>query len=520
MLLKEILHNIVNLRQQITNEIFDDYEINEIKDSSEEIKAGDLFVAVKGLKVDASKFIPNAIKAGSKVILCEDTCQFIPRGVPSDILILKSSEIKEDLGKILSNFYPNKPEHIIGVTGTNGKTTVAELTRQCLHQLGCKAASIGSLGVIYNLNGKEERFQYKHSLTNPALIEFHKYLSELKSKGIEYIVTEATSQGMRNGRINGIQLDTGSFTNITHDHIGNDASLHKDFEDYFRCKMMLYTKYTKKGGYAVFNANIPQYNDIRNIALENELQIVDYGHNADFIQIKDIKATDYGQDIFLKLSKEEIKIELGIIGKFQVHNICCVIGNLISLGFEDRIKELDFRKIHSATGRGDFIAELKNGAKIFIDYPTTEDALKNTIDTFREYQNDRGSDGRVIILFGAGGDRDPNKRPKMGKIATDLADLAIVTEDSPRTEAPSQIRNDIMKGCDPKKAISIGNDAPKETVEGRIRALRYAISILEKDDILITNKGHETYIEINGINESYPEKELIQKFVIEHNKDL
>lgn len=521
MLLKELLNNEKDLQNQVFDSKFYDYDIGEIKIDSRAVDANDIFVAIKGFKVDASEFISGVTEAGVKIILCDSKCESIPSILPENVLVLKSDDVKGLMGRLLNKLYPNKPEHILAVTGTNGKTSVAELIKQCIAQLGFNSASIGSLGVKYIIDGKEGKIKYKHSLTNPDLIEFHKYLSMLKDKGVDYVVTEATSQGMRNGRVEGVEFDAGGFTNITRDHIGEDAALHKDFEDYFQCKMMLYRDFVKKGGHAILNADIPEFERISKIVKEEGQELLDYGFNAKAIKIKNIQATDYGQKIDLELfGKESIEIKLGLIGKFQAYNICCVIGHLISLGFKDRLSEIDFTKVKSANGRGDLIAELKNGAKVFMDYPTTEDALRSTLNTFKEYQKDRGSNGRVIILFGAGGDKDPKKRPSMGRIATDLADLAIVTEDSPRTENPSKIREDIMKGCDKSKAINIGNTKPEETIEGRTRALKYGISILEKDDILITNKGHETYIEINGVNEHYPERELIKQFVEGRNRVL
>ncbi|HSQ97950.1 MAG TPA: UDP-N-acetylmuramoyl-L-alanyl-D-glutamate--2,6-diaminopimelate ligase [Rickettsiales bacterium] len=519
----DLIKDEKELTEQIKNNKFFNYEIDEIKVDSRHINPNDIFVAVKGYMVDASKFIPDVMKAGAKIILCDSDCEYIPTDLSDDVLVLKSKNLKELLGRLLNKLYPNKPKHILGVTGTNGKTSVAELTKQCIGQLGISVASIGSLGVRYILSdGTEGEVKYKHSLTNPDLIEFHKYLSWLKTeKNVDYVITEATSQGMRNGRLDGVEFDTGAYTNITRDHIGDSPSLHKTFDDYFDCKMLLFKKYLKKDGYAIINADVPEFDKVLKVAEKEGQKIFDYGFNAKAIKIKDIKSTNYGQDITLELfGKEEFKVKLGIIGKVQAYNICCVVGSLIGLGFKDRLKEVDFMKIKSANGRGDLIAELKNGAKIFLDYPTTEDALRSTIITFKEYQSGRGSKGRVIILFGAGGDRDPLKRPRMGKIATDLADLAIITEDSPRTENPAKIRKDIMEGCDKSKAINIGNDKVGETIEGRARALKYAISILEEDDILITNKGHETYIEINGKEEDYPEREFIKKFVEERNKIL
>lgn len=522
MLFIDLIKDEKELIEQIKNNKFYNCEIKELKIDSRIVSPNDIFIAVKGYKIDASDFIPNVIKAGVKIIICDNECVNIPI-VSDDILILLSKNIKELMGRLLNKLYPNKPKHILGVTGTNGKTSIAEITKQCIAQLGFNTASIGSLGVRYMMkNGTEGETKYKHSLTNPDLIDFHRYLSELKTeKNIDYVITEATSQGMRNGRIDGVELDVGAYTNITRDHIGDDPSLHKTFDDYFDCKMLLFKKYLKKNGYAVLNADVPEFEKVLKVVEKQGQKVLDYGFNAKAIKIKKAKSTNYGQDITLELfEKEEFKIKYGIIGKIQAYNICCVIGNLIGLGFKDRLKEIDFMKIKSANGRGDLIAELKNGAKIFMDYPTTEDALKNTITTFRDYQNDRGSKGRVIILFGAGGDRDPLKRPRMGKIATDLADLAIITEDSPRTESPAKVREDIISGCNKSKAINIGNDKPNETIEGRTRALKYAISILEKDDILITNKGHETYIEINGKDEHYPERELIKEFAEERNKTL
>lgn len=521
MLLRELLKDEKELQGQVFDSKFYDYDIGEIKIDSRTVDVNDIFVAIKGFKVDASKFISGVAEAGVKIVLCDSKCESMPAILPENVLVLKSDNIKRLMGRLLNKLYPNKPEHIVAVTGTNGKTSVAELTKQCIAQLGFNSASIGSLGVKYIVDGEEGKIKYKHSLTNPDLIEFHKYLSMLKDKGVDYVITEATSQGMRNGRVEGVEFDVGGFTNITRDHIGKDITLHKDFEDYFQCKMMLYREFVKKGGYAVLNADIPEFERIAKIAKDEGQEILDYGFNAKAIKIKNIQATDYGQKIELEFfGKEAFEVRLGLIGKFQAYNICCVIGHLIALGFKDRLGEIDFMKVKSANGRGDLIAELKNGAKVFMDYPTTEDALRSTLNTFKEYQKDRGSNGRVIMLFGAGGDRDPKKRPGMGKIATDLADLAIITDDSPRTENPSKIREDIMKGCDASKAVNIGNTKPEETIEGRTRALKYAISILEKDDILVTNKGHETYIEINGVDEHYPERELIGQFVEERNKSL
>jgi len=493
-------------------------EIGNIVNNSTEVKEGDLFIATKGFIVDAAKFIPDVIKKGVKVIICDNKSD-IPSYNKSEVLIIKSKNQKALLGRILNKKYPNLPKHLIGITGTNGKTTVASLTRQLISQLNINVASIGSLGVAYVVNGKEKHIEYKHDLTNPDLIELYKYLDLLKREGVDYAVMETSSQGMRNGRLEGLTFDIGIFTNITRDHIGNSPALHPDEEDYFQWKMYLFRKLVKKNGYAIINADVPEYKRVKLIALRNNKKILSYGFRNSDIQIKEIKMHKLGQEAEIKIGKDILRLETKLIGDFQIGNIATAIGILIGLGFKKQISKLNFKKLKSPKGRADLMGKLPNGAKVYMDYPTTANALQNIIETFKKYQK-AVNGGRVIILFGAGGDRDPAKRPEMGKVATDFADLAIITEDSPRTENPSNIRSDIIKGCNPNKVVNIGNEKDYETVEGRTRAVEYAISILQENDILVTNKGHEKHILINGVDAHYDEEELLKKLILRNKGEI
>ena len=511
MLLKDLLKGEARLLDNAGVDRFLDVEIKEIKNDSRAVESGDLFFAVKGYKVDGAKFIPNVIAKGVKVIICHKDSE-VGEYDSDKVLVLRTDEQKELLGRMLNRMYPDLPEHIVAVTGTNGKTTVAELARQAFALCGENAASIGSLGVTYVVDGVEKKIVYKHDLTNPDLVELYKYLDFLKKAGVNYVSMEASSQGMRNGRMEGLVLDAGAFTNITRDHIGDDGILHPDEEDYFQWKMFLFRGLVRKGGYAVLNADVPKYEMVRKVAEESGKKVLSYGYVGENIKIVKAVPSMAGQDVELLVNGNKLSFKTSLIGKFQVGNLCAVIGFLISLGFEGKIKNLDFEKLSAPKGRAELMGALPNGAKIYMDYPTTEDALKNSIVTFKEYQKAVGG-GRVIILFGAGGDKDPTKRPKMGKVATDYADLAIVTEDSPRTENPAKIRDDIMAGCDKDKAVNIGNDKEGETIEGRTRAVEYAMSILEDNDILITNKGHERFIEVNGKDEPYDEEGLLKNWI-------
>jgi UDP-N-acetylmuramyl-tripeptide synthetase len=492
---------------------FKDIKITGVELDSRLIEKNEIFFAIKGFKVDGAKFIPNVIKKGVKVIICEESSN-IEQYKSEDILILKSDNIKKVLGKILKKLYPNEIK-IVGVTGTNGKTTVAEVSRQAIAQLGFNTGTIGSLGVTYRVGEKEFHIAYEHDLTNPSLVDFYKYKSILNSKGVKYLIIEATSQGMRNGRLENVKLEAGIFTNITQDHIGDSPELHKDMADYFNWKTFLFRNLVKKSGYAIINADIPEFKILKAIAEKSEQKILDYGFNAKEIKITKIEPNTTGQVVEIEFfGKTTLKLETNFIGKFQASNIACIIGILIALGFKNRLREIDFTKLRAPKGRAELMGVLPNGAKVYMDYPTTEDALRNCIATFKDYQK-AIKGGRVIILFGAGGDRDMIKRPKMGKVATDLADLAIITEDSPRTENPAKIREDIMAGCDKSKAVNIGNNKEGETIEGRTRAVKYAMSILEKNDILVTNKGHERHITIGYEDIHYDEEKLLKKLILE-----
>jgi UDP-N-acetylmuramoyl-L-alanyl-D-glutamate--2,6-diaminopimelate ligase len=518
MLLKDLLKDedglLKDAREAEGAEVgkFLNIKIKEIKNDSRAVEAGDLFFAIKGYNVDGAKFIGDVIGKDVRVVICHKDSDVVEYD-KSKVLVLRTGEQKALLGRMLNRMYPKLPKYIVGVTGTNGKTTVVELTRQAIAQLGINVATIGSLGVTYVVDGKEKKISYKHDLTNPDLIELYKYLDLLKRDGVDYVVMEASSQGMRNGRMEGLLLDAGAFTNISRDHIGISAELHKDKEDYFNWKMFLFEELVKKNGYAVVNADVSEYDMVAKIAKRRRQKVLDYGINGKAIKIKSAISSKVGQDVEIEFGAGgNLKFKTNLIGEFQVSNLCAVIGFLIALGFRDRLEEVNFEELNAPKGRAELMGTLPNGAKIYMDYPSTEDALKNTIVAFKKFQK-TVSGGRVIILFGAGGDRDPAKRSKMGKVATDFADLVIVTEDSPRSENPAKIRADIMAGCDKSKAVNIGNEKEGETVEGRIRAVEYAMSVLEKNDILITNKGHERHILINNIDAHYDEEKLLKDLI-------
>jgi len=490
---------------------FKDFKISGAELDSRVVEKNEIFFALKGFKLDGAKFIPDVIKKGVKVIVCDKDSN-IKEYQSDNVLILQTEDSRKLLGEVLKKLYPHNIK-IVGVTGTNGKTTVTEVSRQAITQLGINAGSIGSLGVTYTIHGEDFHIPYEHDLTNPSLVDFYKYLTILNSKGVEYVITEATSQGMRSRRLEGLEFESGAFTNITRDHIGDKPELHKNKEDYFNWKMFLFKNIVKKNGYAIINTDIPEFNQIKEIINNTGQKLLDYGFKAKEIKIKSRKPNSTGQTIKLEFSnKETLTLKTKFIGKFQASNIACIVGILISLGFKNRLKEIDFEKLSAPKGRAELMGILPNDARVYMDYPTTADALKNSIITFKDYQKAING-GRVIILYGAGGDRDPLKRPKMGKVSTDYADLAIITEDSPRTENPAKIREDIMAGCDKSKAVNIGNEKQGETIEGRTRAVKYAIDILEKNDILITNKGHERHITIGSEDVHYDEEKLLKNLI-------
>lgn len=494
MLLSELIENFKK-DLKITN--FKDYKIEGIQSDSRLIKKNNIFFALEGIKSKGIDFADKAVENGAVVVVCSDKEAY----KNDKITVIKCDDIIEIFGKFLNTFYPEKPEHIIGVTGTSGKTSVVEFFRQTIQKLGKDAASIGTLGVNFeNSHLKED------TLTMRELVDLHEKLNYLKKvKKIDYVAMEFTSQAMHQRRSEGIKIEVAAFNNITPEHL----DYHETMDEYLKQKMRIFSDVLKKGGTAVLNADIPEFEKIKNECIKNGHPVLSYGFNGD-IKILNIKTHFKGQTVDLEYNGKKYVLNTPFIGKFQVMNLLATLAIVISMKIELSIEKIIkvLETIKQAEGRMELAGIKKNGAIIYVDFAHKPDALQKILETMREHIS-HDKEARLGVLFGCGGERDKTKRPVMGKIANDLADFVFITDDNPRTEDATTIRSEIKAAC--PKGVNIS--------EGRKYAIIKALDMLQPKDILIlAGKGHEKYTIIGTKQFYFSEFEIVQDYLKNENK--
>lgn len=496
MLLKNILPQDFDF--EINNDI-SKIDISSVEIDSRKVVANSLFFALKGAKFDGCEFIEAAIKNGAVAIVCDSETN-IRGDILRKALFIKTSRIHDFLVEVLKRFYSDLPSNIFAITGTNGKTSVAEFLRQIFTILGKKSASIGTLGVNCDDLSLKKKMS-ENSLTTPDLVSLYKNLAILKEYDTDFVALEASSIGLEQGRVDGIKFKVGAFTNFTQDHL----DYHKDMESYFRAKMILFNRILPTNSLAILNSDEERFNEIGKIAANRDLRIVSYGKNKSDFWIKSNQHfTDY-QQVKLQYLGEEYSFKISFLEDFQLFNVVCALAlvqSFLQLTKEEFWNLLqNLYKLTAASGRMERVATLKNKARVYIDFAHTPDALINVLRTARSLTK-----SRVLILFGCGGDRDSKKRPIMGKIACDMADLVIVSDDNPRTENAANIRKEIMAGIvDLQKVIE---------VENRKNAIGKAISLLQDNDILvIAGKGHESYQIIGQDYFPFDERKIVNEFI-------
>ncbi len=477
--------------QEMNMNVQNDFEVEGIAIDSREVKQNYIFFGLKGEKLDGADYVETAIKNGAKAIFTESAIKLNNINI-NGVVLSSGEDAQRKLNLIAQRFFSPLPENLIAVTGTNGKTSVANFTASLLSMLGQPSASIGTLGTL--LDGDfEKQFSYS-GLTSPDIITLLKDLRDLKNKGVDSAVMETSSHGLHQKRMGNLKFKVAGFTNFTQDHL----DYHKSMKDYFEAKMLLFNHHLEKHGCTVVNADIPEFEKINNICDIQKLKVISYGKNGKDIKIKNISPHDNGLDIDVEITGKNKTIRTGLVGEFQAYNVLCAIGNVIALGFNaDKVCEAA-NKLRSVKGRMDVIPYKKKNAKIVIDYAHTPDALEKAIDSLRIHTS-----GRLITLFGCGGDRDKTKRPLMGKIAAAKSDMVIVTDDNPRTENAANIRKDILVVA--QKAIE---------VPGRKEAIAHAISLLESgDSLLLAGKGHEDYQIIGKEKFPFDEFKIVRELI-------
>lgn len=462
-----------------------DLEINGISSDSRAIESGDLFAALDNGVDSGDKYIPNAIDRGAKVILCSDDC--LKKKYP-DIIFIETENPNKIFAKMVAKFYAGQPEHICAITGTNGKTSIADFVRQMIFASGENAASIGTLGLI-----KNNDLPVAYVNTTPGAITLHKDLQRLSKDGFQYLAIEASSHGICQYRVGGIKMKVAGFTNLTQDHL----DYHKTMENYYEAKKLLFTDIMAAGGTAVLNADIEVYDDLRKACKKAGHKIISYGHNGDDIQLLEEEPVANGQNLKIRYFGEEKEIFIPLAGDFQAMNVLCALGMAGALTGKPEEMLSYASTLKGAKGRLQYIGDTEKGGAVYVDYAHTPDALENVLSAMRSHTEEK-----LHVLFGCGGDRDRTKRPVMGEIAQELADVVYVSDDNPRTEDADEIRKQIMVGC--PRAYNIGD---------RERAIKFAVNQLEKGDILIVaGKGHETGQYVKGKILPFNDEEVIEKY--------
>lgn len=449
-----------------------------IKTNSRKVKPGDTFVAIKGFTVDGHDYIEDAIKAGATKIVCEHGSYSV------ETLVVPST--KDWIQKYIVDNYKDEVNklRIIGVTGTNGKTTTCFLTYQALKKLGVNAAYMGTIGFYYGDT------KYELNNTTPEILDLYSYFIEALEHGVTDVVMEVSSHSLCEKRVEGLEFSEVAFINLTEDHL----DYHKTMENYLNAKLLI-LKQIKKDGVVIVN-NDDDYGKYFEVGNYKTL-----GYSGDNYKILDYSQTDKGTLISFMVDGKNYEVETNLRSKFNVYNYLTCLALLNNLGFSiDEIAEVT-KSIYPPKGRCEQIAV--NGGEAVIDYAHTPDAVDKIISAFLENKK-----GKVITIVGCGGDRDPLKRPIMGNIASEKSDYVIFTSDNPRTEDPKAILDDIIKGVR-KDNYEVEIDRPI--------AIRKGLDMIGKNDVLlILGKGHEDYQIIGHTKHHLDDAEEVKKYLEAH----
>ena len=461
---------------------------------SSKVKKNDVFFAIKGNKVDGNNFIDSAIRKGAKVIVSEQK-KFKKK---DKIVFLYSSNVRKLLANVSYKILGKKPKKLIAVTGTNGKSSIADFFFQILNFNLKKAASIGTLGIRYK--GK------KKALINTTLdpINLSSILKYLRKKKIEYIILEASSHGLKQNRLDGLLFDIGIFTNLSHDHL----DYHKNMKDYLNSKLYLFEKLIKKRGNIITDSNIPQSKKLQNITLKKNINLSLIFNKKKGIELISHKFVNGKQILKIIFNNKKYEITLGLIGKIQIKNVLMAILAAYKSGLEfEKIINV-IHKLKPVEGRLEKIGEINNNSKVILDYAHTPAALELALLNIKE----QFPKSKVCLVFGCGGERDFKKRFIMGKIASKYSDRIFLTDDNPRNENPSKIRMDIKKGIKKIKFKELPN---------RKKAIHQAIMSLNTGEVLlVAGKGHEKTQDYGVRKLYFSDQEVILKSIKKKNKFL
>src|SRR3982075_3428881 len=441
---------------------FDALAIAGLSADSRAVAPGFLFVAVPGTKADGLAFVAQAVSAGAVAVMAERA----PPALPAGVAFVQVGNVRRALALAAAKFHSRQPATIAAVTGTSGKTSVAAFTRQIWAALGHKAASIGTIGVV------SPQGEIYGSLTTPDPVALHRTLDGLAREGVTHLAIEASSHGLDQHRLDGVRVGVASFTNLSRDHL----DYHATTEAYLAAKLLLFARVVRPDGAAVIMADSAEAAIVAEAARRRGLDVMTVGRRGEGIRLVEDTIDGFAQTLRLAHAGKTYRVRLPLVGSFQVENALVAAGQAIATGGDPAAVFHAREGLEGAKGRLERVGR-RNGAPIFVDYAHKPDALAKAIEALRPYVG-----GRLVVVFGAGGDRDHGKRPLMGAIAAEKADRVIVTDDNPRSEDPATIRAAILAAA--PGATEIGD---------RPEAIGRALAELKTGDVLlIAGKGHET----------------------------
>jgi len=441
-----------------------DTEVGGLTADSRTVRRGDLFAALPGSRADGRRFVAEAVARGAVAVLGDAAVE----GWADRVNLVIDDNPRRRFAQMASRFYDRQPEQVVAVTGTNGKTSVASFLRQIWEIAGLPAASLGTLGV------EPARLGVTCSLTTPDPVSLHEACAALADAGITRLVIEASSHGLAQYRLDGLTIGAAAFTNLSRDHF----DYHGDRDSYFYAKARLFSELLRSGGRAVLNADVPEYDQLARICRRRGIEVIDYGRRAQDLVLLELTAGSEGITLAFACRGAVQNATLPLFGPFQAHNVLAALGLAVAGGLSAEIAADALTGLRGVPGRMQRVVRREDGAMAFVDYAHTPDALEKALAALRAHLR-----GRLILVFGCGGDRDRGKRPQMGGIAGRLADRVIVTDDNPRGEDPAAIRAEILAGIR-GEALEIGD---------RAAAIARGWGMLGAEDaLLVAGKGHET----------------------------
>ncbi len=441
-----------------------DLEIAGLTSDSKRVEAGFLFAALPGRRADGRDFIPEALKRGAAAVLGPPGTDIAAPGY--NVPVLVDENPRRLFALMAARFFGRQPRRVAAITGTNGKTSVSWFLQQIWTKLGRQAAAIGTLGLV------APNQRVPGGLTTPDPVVLHQHLSVLAERGIQCLAMEASSHGLDQYRLDGVQVAAAGFTNLSRDHL----DYHGSMEAYLAAKRRLFTEVMAPGGTAVLNAETPEYSFIRDTCWENSHGVITYGTRTGDLRCESMVPVPGGWELQLSVFGRFFDIMLPLSGEFQVANALCALGLAVAHEEDVPAAVAALSELEGVPGRMQRI-EGPAETKIYVDYAHTPDALATVLESVRPHVR-----GSLHVVFGCGGDRDQGKRPEMGAVALELADAVIVTDDNPRSEDPARIRQQVLDGCPDAREIA-----------DRAQAISAAVRDLHAGDVLVVaGKGHET----------------------------